>query len=63
MTSNVIRATAVTQSARGDVLTADGRMPAIPALGPATFPRPGAANPSLTTLALAAHHATAWPGS
>lgn len=40
----------------GEMLDADGRVRAAPAVsvtGPVAFPRPGAANPSLTTLALA----------
>lgn len=44
--------------AYGDVLKPSGELadaPGIFAAGPSTFPRPGAANPSLTTLALAWH--------
>jgi hypothetical protein len=42
----------------GRVLTGDGEVagaPGVYVVGPATFPRTGAANPSLTTLALAEH--------
>jgi choline dehydrogenase-like flavoprotein len=47
----------------GVVLDMDGRLPALPrlsVLGPATFPRSGAANPSFTTLALSMRHADDW---
>ncbi|MBI2709994.1 MAG: hypothetical protein HYX34_09900, partial [Actinobacteria bacterium] len=46
----------------GDRLDEDGGLPDAPGVhvtGPATFPRPGAANPSLTTLALARRTAEA----
>ena len=49
----------------GRVIDNYGRLPEllrVSVLGTATFPRSGAANPSLTTLALAARHALTWNG-